>query len=168
MRWHNRASLNLIVRRQIYVSAPTSHDSAAAQTLCRRRMFNGWHKPHISGFAFCRFGAAGRPACCGNFSRSCRGAVRVALCAMPSVQRCVGTMVDEASARRFVVALAVCVFGMPRVWICHARFGVSDPSNQRFERSRDRVFGGPRRESMIEINQLRWMPAQPRVAQPHR
>ena len=29
-------------------------------------------------------------------------------------------------------------------------------------------FGEPRRESMIEINQLRWSVAQPRVAQPHR
>ena len=161
-------SLNLIVRRQIYVSAPTSHDSAAAQALFRRRMFNGWHKPHVFGFAFCRFGVVDRPACCGNINRSCRGAVRVELCAMPSVQCCVGAMVDEASARRFVVALAVCVFGMPRVWIYRVRFRVGDPSNQRFERSRDRVFGEPRRGSMIGINQFCLSSARPRVAQPHR
>jgi hypothetical protein len=41
-------------------------------------------------------------------------------------------------------------------------------SNNRFERSRGRIFVGPRRESMIGINQLRWPPTQPRVAQPHR
>ena len=29
-------------------------------------------------------------------------------------------------------------------------------------------FGKPRRESMIGLNQFHWMPAQPRVAQPHR
>jgi hypothetical protein len=40
--------------------------------------------------------------------------------------------------------------------------------NNRFERSRGRVFGGSRRESMIGINCLRFAPAQPRVAQPHR
>jgi hypothetical protein len=40
--------------------------------------------------------------------------------------------------------------------------------NNRFERSRGRVFVGPRRGSMIEINQLRWSATQPRVAQPHR
>jgi len=40
-------------------------------------------------------------------------------------------------------------------------------SNQRFERSRGRLFGEPRRESMIEINPFRLSPAQPRVAQPH-
>jgi hypothetical protein len=31
-----------------------------------------------------------------------------------------------------------------------------------------RVFGEPMRKSMIWINQLRWMPAHSRVAQPHR
>jgi hypothetical protein len=40
--------------------------------------------------------------------------------------------------------------------------------NNRFERSRGRIFGGPRRESMICINQLSWSSAQSRVAQPHR
>ena len=40
--------------------------------------------------------------------------------------------------------------------------------NNRFERSRGRVFGEPRSGSMIWINQLRWSSAQPRVAQPHR
>jgi hypothetical protein len=38
----------------------------------------------------------------------------------------------------------------------------------RFERSWVDVFGEPRRESMIGINQLRLMLAHPRVAQPHR
>jgi hypothetical protein len=42
------------------------------------------------------------------------------------------------------------------------------PSNNRFERSRGRIFVGPRRESMMGINQLRLMSAPPRVAQPHR
>jgi len=162
------ASLNLIVRRQIYVSAPTSHDSAAAQALFRRRVFNGWHKPHVFGFAFFRFGVAGRPACCGNFNRSCRGAVRVALCAMPSVQRCVGAMVDGSPARRLVVALAARLLRMSRVWICLPRFGVSNPSNNRFERTRGIVFGEPRKGSMIGIKQFRLRSAQPRVAQPHR
>jgi hypothetical protein len=41
-------------------------------------------------------------------------------------------------------------------------------SNNRFERSQGRVFGELGRESMMAINQLRWMSAQPRVAQPHR
>ena len=41
-------------------------------------------------------------------------------------------------------------------------------SNNRFERSRGITFGEPRRRSMIWINQLRSMSAQPRVAQPHR
>jgi len=41
-------------------------------------------------------------------------------------------------------------------------------SNNRFERSRGSVFGEPRRESMIGINQLRSVSAQARVAQPHR
>jgi hypothetical protein len=36
------------------------------------------------------------------------------------------------------------------------------------ERSRGGVFGEPRRESMIGINQLRWSSAPPRIAQPHR
>src|ERR1700733_742729 len=45
---------------------------------------------------------------------------------------------------------------------------VARQSNPRFERSRGRVFGGPRRESMIEINQLRFASAHPRVAQPDR
>jgi len=44
----------------------------------------------------------------------------------------------------------------------------SSASNNRFERSRGRVFGEPRRESMIWINQFRFAPAQPRVAQPYR
>jgi hypothetical protein len=43
-----------------------------------------------------------------------------------------------------------------------------ESSNNRLERSRGRVFGEPRRESMFEINQLRLSLAQPRVAQPHR
>ena len=42
------------------------------------------------------------------------------------------------------------------------------PSNNRFERSRGRVFGEPRSRSMIGINQLRLASAQSRVAQPHR
>ena len=42
------------------------------------------------------------------------------------------------------------------------------PSNNRFERSRGGVFGGPRRGSMIWIKQLRLTATQPRVAQPHR
>jgi hypothetical protein len=41
-------------------------------------------------------------------------------------------------------------------------------SNNRFERSRDHVFGEPRRESMIGINCLRLTQAQSLVAQPHR
>ena len=41
-------------------------------------------------------------------------------------------------------------------------------SNQRFERSRGRVFDEPRRGSMIGIKQLRLVPAHPRVAQPYR
>jgi hypothetical protein len=41
-------------------------------------------------------------------------------------------------------------------------------SNQRFERSRGSIFGEPRRESMIWINQLRSSAAHSRVAQPHR
>jgi hypothetical protein len=45
---------------------------------------------------------------------------------------------------------------------------VGGESNYRFERSRGRVFGESRRESMIGINQLRFASAQPRVAQPHR
>jgi hypothetical protein len=46
--------------------------------------------------------------------------------------------------------------------------GRGPSANSRFERSRDRVFGGPRRDLMIRINQLRLMSTQPRVAQPHR
>ncbi len=42
------------------------------------------------------------------------------------------------------------------------------PSNNRFERSRGRAFGEPRRKSMIWINQLRWTSAHSRVAQPKR
>ena len=41
-------------------------------------------------------------------------------------------------------------------------------SNNRFERSRGRVFGEPRRGSMIGIKCLRLALAKPRVAQPHR
>jgi hypothetical protein len=41
-------------------------------------------------------------------------------------------------------------------------------SNNRFERSRGRIFVGPRRESMIGINRLRSSATHPRVAQPHR
>jgi hypothetical protein len=41
-------------------------------------------------------------------------------------------------------------------------------SNNRFERRRGSVFGEPRRESMIVINQLRFVMAHRRVAQPHR
>jgi len=41
-------------------------------------------------------------------------------------------------------------------------------SNNRLERSRGRALVGPRRESMIGINQLRWSSAQSCVAQPHR
>ena len=40
--------------------------------------------------------------------------------------------------------------------------------NNRFERSRDRVFGEPRRGSMIWINRLRLAAKHSRVAQPHR
>ncbi len=40
------------------------------------------------------------------------------------------------------------------------------PPNNRFERSQGRIFGAPRRGSMIGINQLRLL-SQPRVAQPH-
>jgi hypothetical protein len=40
--------------------------------------------------------------------------------------------------------------------------------NNRFERSRGRVFVEPLREWMIRINYLRFAPTQPRVAQPHR
>jgi len=42
------------------------------------------------------------------------------------------------------------------------------PSNHRFERSRVGVFGEPRRESMIGVNQFRLSLAQPRDAQPDR
>ena len=38
-------------------------------------------------------------------------------------------------------------------------------ANNRFGRSRSRTFGEPWRESMIAINQLRYVSAQPRVAQ---
>jgi hypothetical protein len=48
------------------------------------------------------------------------------------------------------------------------RYAVRGTSNNRFERSRGRSFGGPRRESMIGIKQLRLTATQPRVAQPHR
>jgi hypothetical protein len=41
-------------------------------------------------------------------------------------------------------------------------------SNNRFERSQGRVFGKPRRGSMIGIKCLRLTPTQSRVAQPHR
>jgi len=41
-------------------------------------------------------------------------------------------------------------------------------SNNRFERSQGIIFGEPGRESMIGINQFRFVSAQPRVAQPHR
>jgi hypothetical protein len=70
-----------------------------------------------------------------------------------------------------------CHFRQERVGVGNrARRGVgvlgsqlpAGPHNNRFERSRGRNFGEPRRESMIEINQLRWSSAQPRVAQPHR
>ena len=44
----------------------------------------------------------------------------------------------------------------------------SVPSNHRFERSRGRVFGGPRRGSMIRIKKLRLMAPHSRAAQPHR
>jgi len=44
----------------------------------------------------------------------------------------------------------------------------SNGPNHRLERSRGRVFGEPRRESMIGINCLRLMLVKPRVAQPHR
>jgi hypothetical protein len=37
--------------------------------------------------------------------------------------------------------------------------------NNRFERSRDRIFGEPRRESMIGIKQFRVMSAHSHVAQ---
>jgi hypothetical protein len=43
----------------------------------------------------------------------------------------------------------------------------SEPNN-RFERSRGRIFGEPRKKSMIEIKQHRSLSAQQRVAQPHR
>jgi len=47
--------------------------------------------------------------------------------------------------------------------------GVRGPSaNNRFERSRGRIFVEPRRESMIGIKCLRLTPVKPRVAQPHR
>jgi hypothetical protein len=49
-----------------------------------------------------------------------------------------------------------------------SNLAASAPSNNRFEQSRGGVFGGPRRESMIGINQLRFSLAQPRVAQPRR
>jgi hypothetical protein len=42
------------------------------------------------------------------------------------------------------------------------------PSNNRFERSRGRVFVGPRRESMIGIKCLHLTLVKPRVVQPHR
>jgi hypothetical protein len=48
------------------------------------------------------------------------------------------------------------------------RLSLAPPPNNRFERSRGRVFGGLWRGSMIETKQLRWSPAQPRVAQPYR
>jgi hypothetical protein len=38
--------------------------------------------------------------------------------------------------------------------------------NNRLERSQGVIFGGPRGESMIQINQLRLFATQPRVAQP--
>jgi hypothetical protein len=41
-------------------------------------------------------------------------------------------------------------------------------ANNRFERSRGIISVEPRRESMLEINQLRLLLAQTRVAQPHR
>jgi len=44
----------------------------------------------------------------------------------------------------------------------------ASPEKQSVRAIAGRVFGEPRRESMIEINQLRWSAAQPRVAQPHR
>ena len=42
------------------------------------------------------------------------------------------------------------------------------PPNNRFERSRGRVFGESRRGSMIGTKQLRLSSAQPHVAQPDR
>jgi hypothetical protein len=62
----------------------------------------------------------------------------------------------EHQTRRVKSAVLPRVFGA-----CIAR-----QSNNRLERSRGRIFGGPRRESMIEINQLR-LSSRTRVAQPH-
>jgi hypothetical protein len=63
---------------------------------------------------------------------------------MPAMQRCVGAVVDQTSARSVVVALAACFLQMSWVRICRPSIGVGKPSNRRFERSRGRVFVGGR------------------------
>jgi hypothetical protein len=73
-------------------------------------------------------------------------------------------------------AIAIAVVGFNVVAIGLTRVGyppLASPgrgvtSNNRFERSRGRVFGEPRRGSKIGINQLRFTSAHLRVAQSHR
>ena len=85
-----------------------------------------------------------------------------------------GAIHEGAGWLRKVIFLAVYVGGM--YYVCKVIILIvvflpltdrPHASNNRFERSRGRVFDGPRRESMIQLNQLRWSSAQPRVAQPH-
>jgi len=131
-------------------------------------MFWGRGRRNLFGVAFCRFGIAGDPACRRYVNCSCGGDFRVAIRAMSELQYRLGAMVDGSPARRVVVALAARLLRMSRVRICLTRFGVSNPSNNRFERTRGIIFGEPRRGSMIRINQLRLMAMQSRVAQPNR
>jgi hypothetical protein len=72
-------------------------------------------------------------------------------------------IVPITTAATMAEATAVTVAGM-----AVADIRTCAPSNNRFERSRGRVFGEPRRESMLGINQFRLSATQSRVAQPHR